>query len=128
MKQRKKLDQLARIINTEFHIVQLELAKLRQRETELREALRSLSASLQTRSLLQETDTSLVGGADINWQAWVEQRRRLINRELALCLVEQEKARESAQKAFGREQAVKSLIKRQITHQKQIDSRKNSYT
>lgn len=130
MTDKSQLSVLAKITEAEFHLAQLDLAKSRSREMELRTLLKSLSDALLARanSPLEEADAALIAGADVNWQAWVEQRRRSINLELAKCLANQETCREVAQRAFGREQAVLSLRKNHVAKQKQATARKADYT
>ena len=122
--------ELARITETAFDVAQLRLSKSRQREAELRAMVESLNISLRDRAKvrLAQTDAALVGGADVNWQIWVEQRRRSINVELAKCLAEQEKIRRDARHAFGRRQAINSLIERDVSALKQKAFRKSNYT
>lgn len=130
MKKAKQLAQLAEITQVEYNLAQLNLAASRQREADLRNALESLVESRRARANapLEEADAALIAGADVNWQTWVEQRRRLINLELAQCLAKQDKCREIAQRAFGREQAVLSLGKLHAIKRQRDATRKSTYT
>lgn len=106
-----QLLQLAEITDAVFQSAQTVLAKEVLREKELRAVLKALVADQSNRAeqIMAEPDAALIAGADVQWRAWVEQRRRLINAELAKCLVAQARHREAAAKAFGRHQAVLSL-------------------
>lgn len=106
-----QLAQLAEITDAAFQSAQAVLAGEMNREKELREVLSTLIADQSNRAtqIMDAPDAALLAGADVQWRAWVEQRRRLINAELAKCLVAQARHREAAAKAFGRYQAVLSL-------------------
>lgn len=130
MNSKQQLKELLLITQAAFQIAQMDLAKLRHQEAELVKTLRSLSDSLRARanSELSQADAALMAGADVNWQSWVEQRRQLLNQELALCLAAQERFRDAAQKAFGREQAVLALAKRSAKLQDVASARRGYYT
>lgn len=130
MSETKRLKQLAMITEAEFNIAQMELANLRRRESELRQSLVALSAALRDRAetSLDNTDAARIAGADVNWQAWVEQRRRLINQELAICLSKQDKSKQAVMTAFGRDKAVLDLQKRNVARLKRTQLLKSYYT
>lgn len=130
MNETKRLQQLAMITKTELNIAQMNLAKLRRREAELRDALTALSVALRDRaeSSHGDPDAARIAGADVNWQAWVEQRRRLINQELALCLAKQDQSKEIVARAFGREQAVLNLQRKSVKGMKRAEQVRSYYT
>lgn len=130
MSEVKRLKQLTMIVEAELNIAQMNLANLRRREMEMREALTALSVALRDRvnASQDDPDVARLAGADVNWQAWVEQRRRLINQELALCLATQDQSKEAVAKAFGREQAVLDLQKRSLARLKRAQTIRSNYT
>ena len=130
MNMKRDLVQLARMTDAAFQAAQSELAAAKAREVELRATLKSLERSRSDRAeaILDQADTALVAGADGQWLAWVEQRRRLINSELAQCLVKQDHCKQTARRAFGRDQAVLGLEKARAAIAKRKAVRKDDYT
>lgn len=127
---KEQLAQLAQITDAAFQVVQADLSREIARERDLRKTLESLILDQRDRAtnLIGKSDAALIAGADVHWQAWVEQRRRLINGELAYCLVAQAQYREAAAKAFGRHQAVLSLEENRLADVKKAAARRENYT
>lgn len=125
-----QLTQLAEITDAVLQAAQVVLAGEVSREKELRSVLTTLVADQSHRAaqLMAEPDAALRAGADVQWRAWVEQRRRLINAELANCLAAQARHREAAAKAFGRHQAVLSLEDIRADEVKRDASKRAYYT
>ncbi|MFT5064989.1 MAG: hypothetical protein ACJAXK_001649 [Yoonia sp.] len=127
---KEQLAQLAQITDAAFQVVQADLSREIARERELRKTLETLVLDQRNRAtnLMGKSDAALIAGADVHWRAWVEQRRRLINGELAHCLVAQAQCREAAAKAFGRYQAVLSLEENRLADVKKAAGRRENYT
>ena len=69
-------------------------------------------------------DAARAAGADIRWHRWVDERRAIINIELAQVLSEKLECQRSLARAFGRDQAVATLLdKQQKTEAKQQQKR-----
>ncbi len=130
MSMKRDLAQLARLTDAAFQAAQGDMAAAKAREVSLRETLKSLDLSRSQRATatLGETDVALIAGADVQWVAWVEQRRRLINAELAQCLVKQDHCQQVVRRTFGRDQAVTSLEKARAAIAKRDAARKSDYT
>lgn len=63
-------------------------------------------------------------GADMLWQSWVQDRKTMINRDLALALRDKERARENMIRALSKLQAAKNLESRLMKQsQKQAERR-----
>lgn len=91
-------------------------------EADLRQSLTRLDAHSDAAKIEQGQDYAMQTiGADILWLAWVSQTRRQLNIELAQVMARKLEAMTHVRKAFGRKEAVKSLIKTaRQEHQKKI--------
>ncbi len=129
MNKLEKIQRLQKISKAVELAAQANLSNEMRREQDLRTALDRLSESRTARThfLEQCTDTALVAGADGPWRTWIEQRRALINSELARCLARQAVLREKASLAFGRCQSVQEVTKVILEEQKKTEARRNLY-
>lgn len=125
----KEFTQLTELTGVHFRAVQAEFAGIVEREKRLRQNLAQLIESRQSRSaqLPQPGDGALVAGADMRWQQWVDQRRAVINGELARVMVLKESCRARLQLAFGRDQATKALQERAVQARLQTHRRRGAY-
>ncbi|WP_457647671.1 hypothetical protein [Profundibacter sp.] len=57
-------------------------------------------------------DTALLAGADLRWQNWAQQQKRLLNTRRSAILAKKEEQRLKAQKAFGQAEAVGRLLEK----------------
>jgi hypothetical protein len=80
-------------------------------ESDLRQSLAKLDAHSQStrRDLVQNGAMKSVG-ADILWQAWISKSQRQLNIELAHVMAKKFEAMTQIRKAFGRKEAVNSLL------------------
>ncbi len=129
MTDRDRLDKLGELSGLQFRAAQAEMATLLRREERLRQNLTQLTRSKQSQARAPRApdDAALVAGADIRWHQWVDQRRSTINGELAQVLALKDSCMQKLRTAFGRDQAVTGLQKRQVRAQKQRMRRKESY-
>jgi len=127
---KEQLTQLRQITDAVFQAKNAELAREVAREEDLRKSLATLVTDQSNRAtaVLDNTDTAMIAGADVRWRTWVEQRRRLINAELAQCRVAQAQCRRAAAKAFGRYQAVLSLEENRSLEAKRTAVQRSTYT
>lgn len=95
-----------------FRAAQAKMAELLTREAGLRRNLAQLtdSRAAQAKAPRQSDEAALIAGADIRWHHWVDQRRAVINTELAQVLALQEKCRAQLVRAFGRDQVAQTLL------------------
>jgi len=122
MKKLVQIGRLGQLTSVVHQSAQSRLAREVAQEMELRHALERLSGSF--RNVERGPDVAFRAGADVAWRTWVEQRRTLINAELAKCLVRQAKARNAAALAFGRNQAVSELDARERAQIKLVADRR----
>lgn len=122
--------QMAKLTDASLQAAHGALAVEVAREKDLRASLSLLSRSRTERANtnLDIADAALIAGADGQWLAWVENRRRLINAELSKCLVRQDHCQQIVRKAFGRDQAVAGLRKAHAETEKRMHARRSDYT
>lgn len=99
----KQLERLVTLTKLKEATARSELSILQKRNQELIEALRRLNLDLKTRADARSgsADVALIAGADTRWQNWVEQRRTLINTEMAACRIQIDKAEGALRIALG---------------------------
>lgn len=109
----RQLAKLQHMTGLKFRATQSEMATLRAREAALRRNLEHLVQTRRTQAQAPRAadDAALVAGADIRWHRWVDQRRAVINHELAQVLAQKAACRVRLQKAFGKDQAAQALQK-----------------
>ena len=112
-----------------YRAAQARMAELLAREADLRRNLMQLteSRSAQAQAPRESNEAALVAGADIRWHNWVDQRRALINTELAQVLALQESCRAVLTRAFGRDQVAQSLLRQTLKADLAKRLRKTTY-
>lgn len=110
----RKVAQIQQLTSLALQKAQSDLAQLNARAQALRRNLSDLTAqrSHRAQTLPAGDDPAFLAGADLRWQQWTDQRRAVINMELArvLALIDQSEGR--LRRAFGRDQVVQTLAGR----------------
>lgn len=105
------LSQISAVTETLF---QREFSKIREilkEETALRQSLARLDTHSQATKIDQALDCTMKTiGADILWQSWISNTRRVLNIELAQIIARKIEAKAHVRKAFGQKEAVKNLM------------------
>lgn len=124
-----QLSALQQMAALRFRAVQSEMAALLAKETALRQNLDQLvhARRSQVEAQRADDDVALVAGADVRWHRWVDQRRGVINTELAQVLAQKAACHVRLQTAFGKDQAAQELLKRAMSADQQIAERRASY-
>lgn len=124
-----RFEGLAALSGLTFRAAQARMAKLLAREADLRRNLAQLteSRSAQARASRAPNEAALVAGADIRWHHWVDQRRAIINTELAQVLALQDNCRVALKQAFGRDQAAQTLLRNAAQSEKVKKQRRTLY-
>jgi len=111
--------QLPALQNLTGMVLDAERMKLQQivlAEQKIAEQIRELDGEgdKRTAQLLAKggTDEALLAGADVRWQSWIQQQKRELNIRRAALLATQEEQRQKAQKAFGKDEAVRGLLEK----------------
>ncbi|SFR51839.1 hypothetical protein SAMN04488005_2478 [Yoonia tamlensis] len=125
----KQAKALAELTSISLHAAQAKMAALVTRETGLRENLAQLVQQRDQPGFAPGSmvDAALAAGANVRWQHWVDQRRRVINTELAQVLALKSQYHAQLGQAFGRDQAAKSVIDRLEKTRMTIDLRRKYY-
>lgn len=120
---------LVAVSTLKFRAAQTEMAELLSREAALRANLADLVArkAAQAGAARQPGEAALIAGADMRWHRWVDQRRAVINTELAQVLALKENCRARLKDAFGRDQAAHALRDRAVRAQKRALQRRADY-
>lgn len=129
MNERHQIAGLAQLTGMHYRSVQSEMASILQQEARLRRNLAHLIESRQKRATgsTNANDAATIAGADVRWHQWVDQRRAVINGELALVLSAKESCRTKLQRAFGRDMAIQTLQNQLEEAQRSIRRRRNDY-
>lgn len=125
----RRLSRLRAITQLRYTSLQTEMADIAQKEAGLEENLAHLVAARTSRNaaVLDQSDTALIAGADIRWHRWMEERRGVINAELAQIRARKAGCAARLQQAFAQDQAVLSLHKRAVRAQKKTRERRAAY-
>ncbi len=101
---------LAQLAEAVFAARQAGMARLRQHEARLRAQIDDLENRKRTAfAALEGDDMALRAGVDVLFHDWVNSRTEALQRELALTLADQARARARLAEAFGRSQAAGAL-------------------
>lgn len=121
MKRITDLKRLATITDTALSGAQARMHQINSQEAALQQQLAELSRRSTAHTSLDSL--AVQAGADVRWQVWADRRREEINLEMARLRAMKEEARHALRKAFGKDQAMQHLLRKQKALQ--IHSRKN---
>lgn len=129
MTQHSDLVNLARLSAVKLDAEQAKMAETLRRETSIRESLANLDRRRQSRfdATIQADDTALIAGADIRWHQWIDQRRIVLNTELAQVLALKDGHKKTLRTAFGRDQAINTIKSRAAKARDLSQKRKSDY-
>jgi len=100
-----QIDRLLPVLETVFQAKQADLAKINERIKALKGQLKSLDAS----TIQDIASPAQRAGADALWRTWVQDRRKLISRELALAARDRENMRFTVSAALAKLEAARKL-------------------
>lgn len=112
-----RVRELCRLTELKLRAEEARFAEQRRREMEIRALLSDISSERAARmsTVGQTPDAAFVAGADMRWLRWVDQRRAVLNSELARVLAAQDRLRGALRHAFGQNQAAKALLDRKMS-------------
>ncbi|HEV8034698.1 hypothetical protein [Yoonia sp.] len=112
--QEDRIKALVQVSALRFQADQARLAQLLAKERDLRKNLQDLVRQRNARaaSATRADDPATIAGADVQWHAWVDQRRKTINTELAQLLAQKSDCLARVQRSFGQDQAAQELLKK----------------
>jgi hypothetical protein len=104
-----RLITLKALTATKLMSTQAKLAVLLAKEKGLRDNLANLAAQRQ-QSLTLGSDPAAAASANVRWHKWMNEKRAMINIELAEVLGRKTEAQFKLRRAFGKDQALLALI------------------
>ncbi|KJZ21154.1 hypothetical protein [Loktanella sp. S4079] len=128
MKKVAQAQALAKLTAVELGYVQAEMARLVQGEARLRQNLIQLQQRQEAQPPASATTEFVATPAvHLRWQRWVDQRKSVINTELAQILAQKENCAAKLRSVFGRDQAAQKLVEKLQERQKLTNQRKQYY-
>lgn len=119
---------LARVAEMHYDALRTAMGGLQKKERALRLNLDQLINDRNTSAhALKDGAFASVAVADIRWQQWVEQRRAVINTELATVLAKQIELRVQLKKAFAKKLAAEAICAQTVQIQRQTNARRAAY-
>lgn len=105
------------------------MSSLLKREADLKESLQRMTQGrdLQAEQIRDTEEPAWIAGADVRWHRWIDQRRSIINAELAQVRALQYQQRSKMALAFGKQQVILSLNKQEIASSKLKFERRKDY-
>ncbi len=121
----KDLKSLEPLVAAKYQKAQARLAQIAAQEGRLKAQLSELHRSREQAVNRDGSDPASKSGADVRWQRWIDQRRKEINLELAQLASQRLVAKEGLKVAFGRKEALLSLIQAR-KNEDQLKARRKS--
>lgn len=109
----KQLKGLRKLAALQFQARQKEMAELHQQEAALQQNLADLLGDRAARDAVKAgaADPAMRAGADVRWHAWIDQRRAVINQELAKVRARMAALEPKLRRAFGKDLVAQHLQK-----------------
>lgn len=129
MNQAKRLHELTKVTNLRLKADKARLAEVLSTESDLRRNLQDLGR-LRLQRMDNDAisrDAAFLAAADLNWQLWIDERRKTINTELAKILAQKEECKAILRASFGKDQAAQSLHKAEKLAVKKAAGRRTHY-
>ena len=119
------LRRLLPLLEMAYGVEQLKMSKVLARIRELHNQLKALDRPES--SSVTDFDPAILAGADLRWEQWAQDRKVLINQELALALRDREAAKQCLIKALSKLEAAKQVQIRNQAEQDQTKERRASW-
>lgn len=119
------IQRLLPMLDMGYRAEQMKMAKVVTRINDLNAQLSALE-----RPDLGSEDTlsaATLAGADLRWESWAQDRKRLINRELALASRDRERAKADLVKALSKLEAAKQMQARAQLGARRTAERRSSW-
>lgn len=115
-----EIERLLPLLEMAFQAEQVKMARIAARIAELKEQLVQLDRPNETESF----SAAKRAGADMRWATWAEQRKTLINREMALAAQERERVRSGVASALSKLEAARQVHARALLDAKRTAARR----
>lgn len=113
------------LLEMAYQAEQLKMAKILGRIRDLRAQLRALERPAVPPT--EEINAATLAGADLLWERWAQDRKVLINQELAIALRDRELAKSNLTKALSKYEAAKQVEARTRADARQQQERRSSW-
>ena len=118
-----QLDSLLPILESVFQAKQGDLARINQRIQNLKAQLAQLDRPFQSGL----GSAAVRAGADVRWEAWAQDRRKLIMQELALAARDRENERVVVARALAKLEAARALSTRFSKEKQRLAEKRASW-
>lgn len=115
-----EIERLLPLLEMAFQVEQVKMAKIAARIAELKQQLVQLDRPKETDTFSAATRA----GADMRWATWVQQRKSLINQEMALAAQERERARSGVASALSKLEAARQVHARALLDAQRLAARR----
>ncbi|HCP82291.1 MAG TPA: hypothetical protein DIT67_12170 [Octadecabacter sp.] len=116
-------DRLLPLLEMSFQAEQMKMSKITQRINLLNETLREIDRPIRSEPLSAATRA----GMDLRWDAWVQDRKKVINQEMALAMRDREQARGNMIAALSKLEAAKKMQASAASQARQVAARRASW-
>ncbi|AKS47798.1 hypothetical protein SAMN05444287_2545 [Octadecabacter temperatus] len=111
------------LLEMAFQAEQMKMAKIVQRINMLNEKLKEIDRPMRSEPLSAATRA----GADLRWDTWAQERKKVVNQELALELRDREQARDHMIAALSKLEAAKKMQANAVSQARQTAIRRASW-
>lgn len=115
-----EIERLLPLLEMAFQVEQVKMAKIAARISGLKQQLAELDRPKETETFSVATRA----GADIRWATWAEERKTLINQEMALAAQERERARSGVASALSKLEAARQVHARALLEAQRTAARR----
>jgi len=119
------LQRVLPVLEMSFQAQQLRMSKVNERIEVLRDQIREIDKP--TSHTGDALTPAVRAGADMRWQTWAQNRKALINQELALAMRDRELVRVEMTAALSRLEAAKRVEKRVLVQHSKDAERRSSW-
>ena len=116
-------ERLLPLLEMAFQTEQMKMSKIVQRINLLNVKLREIDRPMRSEPLSAATRA----GADLRWDAWAQDRKTVINQEMAVTLRDREQARGAMVAALSKLEAAKKMQMNTASQARQIAIRRASW-
>lgn len=115
-----EIDRLLPLLEMAFQAEQVKMGRIAARIAQLKDQIAQLDRPKATDGFSAATRA----GADVRWATWVQQRKTLINQELAAAAQEKERARVAVAAALSKLEAARQVHARALLDARRAQARR----
>lgn len=110
------------VLDAAFQAEQMKMAKIVRRIADLQVQLTQLDRPRVSDFM----NPAAMAGADLRWERWVQDRRKLLSQEIALAARDREAAKDGLRAALSKREAAKQIERKLSANAKQLTARRAS--